>query len=72
MASLSCGIYAVVFLKLWSYVQVNHWCRTATLNRPKTLAKQRHQSFSMADLNTAPLAQKAAAAITSNIYTNDS
>ncbi len=50
MASLSCGVYAIVFLKVWSYAQVNHWVRNANFSRLKAL-KARH--ISMADLATA-------------------
>lgn len=46
MSSLACAIYAVMFLKLWSYVQVNRWCRFSAANRPLHLAKQaRHPSL---------------------------
>ena len=45
-SSLACGIYAVLFLKLWSYIQVNFWCRSVALNRPQMLAKAaRHPSL---------------------------
>ena len=33
MSTIACALYAILFLKVWSYVQVNHWCRTASLNR---------------------------------------
>ena len=46
ISSLACGIYAVLFLKLWSYIQVNFWCRSVALNRPQMLAKAaRHPSL---------------------------
>ena len=25
--TIACSFYAVLFLKLWSYMQVNYWCR---------------------------------------------
>ena len=24
-----CAIYTIIFIKLWSYAQVNYWCRTS-------------------------------------------
>ena len=27
--NLICAVYTLIFLKLWSYVQVNYWCRTS-------------------------------------------
>ena len=27
--NLICGIYTIIFIKLWSYAQVNYWCRTS-------------------------------------------
>ena len=46
VASIACPLYAVIFLKLWSYVQVNRWCRISAFNRPAKLAKQaRHPSL---------------------------
>lgn len=34
-----CMLYAILFLKLWSYVQVNMWCRLSS--RQKTVQKGR-------------------------------
>uniref|UniRef100_A0A0A9Z8M6 O-acyltransferase n=1 Tax=Lygus hesperus TaxID=30085 RepID=A0A0A9Z8M6_LYGHE len=39
-ASCVCFIYSVVFLKLWSYVQVNHWCRKAGQTSQKGIRRQ--------------------------------
>ena len=42
--TIVCTLYTITFLKLWSYVQVNHWCR---LERDKSISKkQRGRSFS--------------------------
>ncbi|KAK9510109.1 hypothetical protein O3M35_004962 [Rhynocoris fuscipes] len=48
-ASTVCFIYSVLFLKMWSYVQVNLWCRNArnAANKPQL----RRQSVSMSDLD---------------------
>lgn len=51
MSSLACGLYSMLFLKVWSYVQVNYWCRMASLSRPKGLAKQ-GRNFSLAEFST--------------------
>jgi len=60
ISSLACGIYAVLFLKLWSYIQVNFWCRSVALNRPQMLAKAaRHPS--LADFGPAAAAANNAA-----------
>ncbi|KAJ8966983.1 hypothetical protein NQ317_009264 [Molorchus minor] len=39
-ASLVTTVYSVFFLKLWSYVQVNMWCRTARLHNKGSLRRQ--------------------------------
>ncbi|XP_069191146.1 diacylglycerol O-acyltransferase 1 isoform X2 [Procambarus clarkii] len=39
-----CVIYTILFLKLWSYAQVNHWCRSERSWRKK-LARRRSFSF---------------------------
>ncbi|KAK4322983.1 hypothetical protein Pmani_006290 [Petrolisthes manimaculis] len=41
--TIVCVVYTVMFLKLWSYAQVNHWCRTQRGWKKKL---SRHQSFS--------------------------
>lgn len=43
-ASTVCFIYSVIFLKLWSYVQVNLWCRHA--RKQDNPGHQRRQSMS--------------------------
>ena len=45
MSSLACAIYAILFLKLWSYVQVNYWCRMAYFTRGKAMARTRQTSL---------------------------
>lgn len=48
-ASSVCMVYCVLFLKLWSYVQVNMWCRNSRqMNASK--AHQRRQSISVGKL----------------------
>ena len=62
MASLACAIYAVIFLKLWSYLQVNYWCRLAASNRPQALAKHaRHPSLADLPTNSSSASSSAAA-----------
>lgn len=34
-SSLSLGVVVIVFLKLVSYVQVNHWCRQSVIQAGK-------------------------------------
>uniref|UniRef100_A0A023EY91 O-acyltransferase n=2 Tax=Triatoma infestans TaxID=30076 RepID=A0A023EY91_TRIIF len=48
-ASTVCFIYSVLFLKMWSYVQVNLWCRNA--RNATTKPHLRRQSVSMSDLD---------------------
>ncbi|XP_018573342.1 diacylglycerol O-acyltransferase 1 [Anoplophora glabripennis] len=47
-ASCVTTLYSLLFLKLWSYVQVNMWCRVARLNQKGSL---RRQSLSYSNLN---------------------
>ncbi|XP_068219490.1 diacylglycerol O-acyltransferase 1 [Palaemon carinicauda] len=42
--TLICMVYTVLFLKLWSYIQVNHWCRS---NRTYKKRFTRTRSFSL-------------------------
>ncbi|KAG5306309.1 DGAT1 acyltransferase, partial [Acromyrmex insinuator] len=44
-AMFVCTLYAILFLKLWSYIQVNMWCRLS--NRKKTTQgrMRRHVSY---------------------------
>jgi hypothetical protein len=68
MASLACGVYAVALLKLYSYGQVNLWCRTATggfRGQAKGKHAVRHQS--LADLGAPPPPVSRTSA-TSNCY----
>lgn len=44
-------VYCVLFLKLWSYVQVNMWCRTQQ-RRSKTNHSFRRQSLSFSNLGS--------------------
>ncbi|CAG4944799.1 unnamed protein product [Colias eurytheme] len=44
-----CMIYLVIFLKLWSYCQTNHWCRNGT--RTKKSKSLRRQSLSAPNCN---------------------
>ncbi|XP_072382240.1 diacylglycerol O-acyltransferase 1 [Diabrotica undecimpunctata] len=39
-ASVVTTLYSVLFLKLWSYVQVNMWCRIAKYNGKGTMRRQ--------------------------------
>ncbi|XP_034244608.1 diacylglycerol O-acyltransferase 1 [Thrips palmi] len=48
-ASSVCMLYSVLFLKLWSYVQVNMWCRN-TRQMTASKAHQRRQSISVGKL----------------------
>lgn len=48
-ASTVCFLYSVLFMKLWSYVQVNMWCRQNQKDlAPKS--RSRSQSISVAEL----------------------
>lgn len=50
-ASVLCSIYSVLFLKLWSYIQVNMWCRTA--RHKNGGSGLRRQSVSLSNLQRA-------------------
>ncbi|XP_050308933.1 diacylglycerol O-acyltransferase 1 [Anthonomus grandis grandis] len=50
-ASNVCTIYTVIFLKLWSYVQVNMWCRNSRQKNSK--GSLRRQSVSLSNLQRA-------------------
>uniref|UniRef100_A0A8D9EG80 O-acyltransferase n=1 Tax=Cacopsylla melanoneura TaxID=428564 RepID=A0A8D9EG80_9HEMI len=52
-ASTVCFIYSVMFLKLWSYVQVNLWCRHAR-NQDINKRLGRRQSMSASDVTAEP------------------
>lgn len=44
-------LYAILFLKLWSYVQVNMWCRLSVKSKNTSQGRMRRQSFSYTDLH---------------------
>lgn len=46
-----CMLYAILFLKLWSYVQVNMWCRLSVKGRNGTQNRMRRISLSYTDLH---------------------
>ncbi|XP_076762987.1 diacylglycerol O-acyltransferase [Xylocopa sonorina] len=45
-----CMLYAVLFLKLWSYVQVNMWCRLSNRRNASSQGRIRRQSLSCNNL----------------------
>ncbi|XP_043287985.1 diacylglycerol O-acyltransferase 1 [Venturia canescens] len=45
-----CMLYAILFLKLWSYVQVNMWCRIANKRSSTSQGRMRRQSMSYNNL----------------------
>ena len=45
-----CMLYAVLFLKLWSYVQVNMWCRVNNRRKATSQGRMRRQSLSYNNL----------------------
>lgn len=48
-STLVCFLYCIVFIKLWSYVQVNMWCRTQQRQQKVSISGKRRESFSIAD-----------------------
>lgn len=47
MGSVSiCILYSILFMKLWSYVHVNLWCRTRQQNEKTSISGKRRDSFS--------------------------
>ncbi|KAK7077830.1 hypothetical protein SK128_016612, partial [Halocaridina rubra] len=38
--TIICVAYTVMFLKLWSYAQVNHWCRSDRSYKKRFLRKR--------------------------------
>lgn len=50
-ATAVCFHYSVLFMKLWSYIQVNMWCRNE-FNDPPTKTRSRSQSITVAELRT--------------------
>ncbi|XP_053621254.1 diacylglycerol O-acyltransferase 1 isoform X2 [Plodia interpunctella] len=49
-ATTVCFIYLILFLKLWSYAQTNHWCRNGAKGK-KSNNKLRRQSLSAPNWN---------------------
>lgn len=45
-----CFLYSILFLKLWSYVQVNMWCRNVQKEHGTHKTRTRSQSISIAEL----------------------
>lgn len=45
-AEYVCMLYAILFLKLWSYVQVNMWCRANAKKKSSKQGRIRRQSLS--------------------------
>lgn len=45
-----CSLYAILFLKLWSYVQVNMWCRRGRRSNVTSHGRMRRQSLSYNNL----------------------
>ncbi|CAG9768714.1 unnamed protein product [Ceutorhynchus assimilis] len=54
-ASTITSVYSVLFLKIWSYIQVNMWCRTA---RQQNKGHLRRQSVSISNLQRAAVNPK--------------
>jgi diacylglycerol O-acyltransferase 1 len=42
-----CFLYSILFMKLWSYVQVNLWCRSYQRHQKNSISGKRRESFSM-------------------------
>nr|XP_034178521.1 diacylglycerol O-acyltransferase 1 isoform X2 [Osmia lignaria] len=47
-----CMLYAILFLKLWSYVQVNMWCRLSSRRKTVSQGRIRRQSLSYNNLQS--------------------
>lgn len=47
--TLLCTVYTITFLKLWSYVHVNYWCRLV-----RSKSQHRRRAFSVAHPCTSP------------------
>lgn len=41
-----CFLYSILFMKLWSYVQVNLWCRSYQKQQKISISGKRRESFS--------------------------
>lgn len=48
-SSFVCFLYCILFVKLWSYVQVNLWCRTYQKQQKASISGKRRESFSIAE-----------------------
>lgn len=42
-----CFLYSILFMKLWSYVQVNLWCRNSQKQNKTSNSGKRRESFSI-------------------------
>lgn len=42
-----CFLYSILFMKLWSYVQVNLWCRCYQKQQKTSISGKRRESFSI-------------------------
>ncbi|CRL01570.1 CLUMA_CG014426, isoform A [Clunio marinus] len=42
-----CVLYSILFMKLWSYVQVNLWCRMSQKQHKNSISGKRRESFSI-------------------------
>lgn len=42
-----CFLYSILFMKLWSYVQVNLWCRSSQKQQKSSISGKRRESFSL-------------------------
>lgn len=50
-ASSVCFLYSILFMKLWSYVQVNKWCRESVRSKKaKHKSRKRRTSVSIAEI----------------------
>lgn len=50
MGALSvCTLYSILFMKLWSFVHVNIWCRTHQKQQKISISGKRRESFSTDD-----------------------
>lgn len=45
-----CFLYSILFMKLWSYVQVNLWCRQTQHEMKTHKSRKRRQSVSIAEI----------------------
>lgn len=44
-ASSVCFLYSILFLKMWSYVQVNYWCRSRLVQNSKGHMRRQSMSY---------------------------